>query len=284
MTFGQDGSVPEAARRLLLVHAHPDDETIVTGGVMARYAEEGAHVVLVTCTRGEHGEIVARDLQYLDSAKLLADERVEELARAMAVLGVEDHRFLGPYEDSGMMGTPENERPTAFWQADLEEAAGHLALVVDEVRPQVVVTYDPTGGYGHPDHIQAHRVTLLALEQAEHEVTKVYHVLWGGRARKEREATAYDAAGRPGDFVPPEYEHIAPEEEAPATTRIDVSAYVERKLEALRCHRTQLTVVDRWFALSNNVAHLVLDEELFTLARGPEPSETETDLFAGVTG
>jgi N-acetyl-1-D-myo-inositol-2-amino-2-deoxy-alpha-D-glucopyranoside deacetylase len=277
--------VPASDRSLLLVHAHPDDETIVTGGVMARYADEGARVTLVTCTRGEHGEIVAPDLQHLGAGRLLADQRVEELAAAMEALGVVDHRFLGPYEDSGMMGTAENERPTAFWQADLDEAAGHLVRVVQEVRPQVVVTYDPTGGYGHPDHIQAHRVTLLALERAAHEVAKVYHVLWGGRARKEREAKAYEAAGHPGNFVAPEYEHLAPSEEPQPTTRVDISAYVGRKLAALECHRTQLSVVDRWFALSNNVAHQVLDEELFVLARGTlgGSGTPETDLFAGVT-
>lgn len=249
---------------------------------MAKYAAEGSQVTLVTCTRGEHGEIVASDLQHLGAGKLLADERAGELSRAMAELGVTDHRFLGPYEDSGMMGTAENDRPTAFWQADLEEAAAHLALVVDEARPQVVVTYDPTGGYGHPDHIQAHRVTLLALEQAAHEPAKLYHVLWRGSRRKEREAKAYEEAGRPGGFVPPEFDLTAPDEEEQATTRVDVSAYVDRKLAALRCHRTQLSVVDRWFALSNNVAHRVQDEELFVLARGELAGTTETDLFAGV--
>jgi N-acetyl-1-D-myo-inositol-2-amino-2-deoxy-alpha-D-glucopyranoside deacetylase len=277
-------------RRLLLVHAHPDDESIATGGTMARYVAEGATVTLVTCTRGEQGEIVPEDLRHLGTGKPLADVRVEELAAAMAVLGVTDHRFLGPYEDSGMIGTPENERATAFWNADLDEATAHLVKVVHEVRPQVVVTYDENGGYGHPDHIQAHRVTMLAVEAAKPEwvVPKVYFVAWGGAERRRREAADYEAAGRPGGFDLPQ----PPEEQAPSpeiTATLDVASYVPRKLAAIAAHRTQVSVHQRFFALSNNIAHEVLDEEHFTLAHGT-PGETdpatgrETDLFAGVTG
>jgi N-acetyl-1-D-myo-inositol-2-amino-2-deoxy-alpha-D-glucopyranoside deacetylase len=273
-------------RSLLLVHAHPDDETIVTGGTMARYAAEGARVTLVTCTRGEHGEIVPPDLQHLGTGKPLADVRIGELAAAMAALRVSDHRFLGPYEDSGMMGVEENERPTAFWRADLEEAARQLAAVVDEVRPQVVVTYDANGGYGHPDHIQAHRVTLLALDRATHQVAKLYHVMWGGAARKRQEAAAYLEAGRPGGWDPPQCDELPAEDEPRPTTRIDISVHVDAKLAALRAHQTQLAVDGRWFALSNRVAHLVLDEETYVLARGPltcaPGTDHETDLFAGV--
>jgi N-acetyl-1-D-myo-inositol-2-amino-2-deoxy-alpha-D-glucopyranoside deacetylase len=275
-------------RRLLLVHAHPDDETIATGGTMARYAAEGAEVTLVTCTRGEQGEIVPEGLRHLGTGKPLADARVEELADAMRILGVADHRFLGPYEDSGMIGTPENERATAFWNADLDEATAHLAKVIREVRPQVVVTYDENGGYGHPDHIQAHRVTGLAVAatQADAPVAKLYHCAWGGPERRRREAADYEAAGRPGGFDPPDPDKaLAPP--APPTTRIDIAPYVDLKLEAIAAHRTQVSVVDRFFALSNNVAHAVFDEEWFTLAHGtPGPAGGddgfENDLFAGV--
>ncbi|HVF06215.1 MAG TPA: N-acetyl-1-D-myo-inositol-2-amino-2-deoxy-alpha-D-glucopyranoside deacetylase [Frankiaceae bacterium] len=272
-------------RRLLLVHAHPDDESIATGGVMARYAAEGAQVTLVTCTRGEQGEIVPPGLRRLGTGKALADVRVEELGEAMRRLGVTDHRFLGPYEDSGMMGTPENERATAFWNADLDEAAGHLVKVIHEVRPQVVVTYDENGGYGHPDHIQAHRVTLLAIEQAkpEWEVAKLYHVAWGGPERRRREAAGYEAAGRPGgfDLPDPSTAHHPP---APVTTTVDVGAYLDAKLAAIAAHRTQVTVVPPFFALSDNVAHEAFAAEHFTLVRGrPGGAGVETDLFAGVT-
>jgi N-acetyl-1-D-myo-inositol-2-amino-2-deoxy-alpha-D-glucopyranoside deacetylase len=269
-------------RRLLLVHAHPDDESIATGGTMARYAAEGAAVTLVTCTRGEQGEIVPEDLRHLGTGKALADVRVDELADAMKVLGVTDHRFLGPYEDSGMIGTPENERATAFWNADLDEATAHLVKVIREVRPQVVVTYDENGGYGHPDHIQAHRVTMLSVEAARDEwpVQKVYFIAWGGAERRRREAADYDAAGRPGGFDPPQ----PSDEDTPAppvTTTLDVAPYVDTKLAAIAAHRTQVSVSGRFFALSNNVAHEVFDEEHFTLVKG-SPGETETDLFAGV--
>lgn len=158
-------------RRLLLVHAHPDDETIGTGSTMAYYAAEGAHVTLVTCTLGEEGEIHVPELAGLAAAEAdqLGGYRIAELAAACAELGVTDHRFLGGagrYRDSGMMGLPTNANPRAFWQADLDEAAGYLLEVIREIRPQVVITYDDNGFYGHPDHIQAHRVTIRAVELA----------------------------------------------------------------------------------------------------------------------
>ena len=268
-------------RRLLLVHAHPDDESIATGGVMAKYAAEGAEVTLVTCTRGEQGEIVPPDLRHLGTGKALADVRVEELAAAMRVLGVTDHRFLGPYEDSGMIGTPENERSTAFWNADLDEATGHLVKVVEEVRPQVVVTYDEHGGYGHPDHIQAHQVTNLALAAAGWQVAKLYHVAWGGPERRQRERDDYEAAGRPGGFdLPDPATATAPP--GPVTTSVDIAPYLDAKLAAIAAHRTQVTVVAPFFALSNNVAHKAYGTEHFTLARGTAAGEPEDDLFAGV--
>src|SRR3954462_6982051 len=161
----------EPARRLLLVHAHPDDEVIGTGATMARYAAEGAAVTLVTCTLGEEGEVLVPELAMLaaDQADQLGGYRISELAAACASLGVIDHRFLGGvgrYRDSGMMGVPANENPRCFWRADLREAAEHLVAVIREVRPQVVVTYDPNGFYGHPDHIQAHRVAMEAVRLA----------------------------------------------------------------------------------------------------------------------
>ena len=158
-------------RRLLLVHAHPDDETIGTGATMARAAAENVAVTLVTCTLGEEGEILVPELEHLaaDREDGLGRHRVEELAAAMEALRVTDHRFLGGpgrWRDSGMMGTPANERPECFWQADLGEAVRELVAVVRETRPQVVVTYDERGGYGHPDHVQAHRVTVAAFDAA----------------------------------------------------------------------------------------------------------------------
>src|SRR5271170_869314 len=159
------GSVRQAG--LLLVHAHPDDESIGTGATMAKYAAEGARVTLVTCTLGELGEIIPPDLRHLFPDEL-GQHRIVELDRACAALGVTDHRFLGGagrWRDSGMMGTAGNEDPRCFWRADLDEAARQLGAIIREVNPQVIVTYDANGFYGHPDHIQAHRVAWRAYQQ-----------------------------------------------------------------------------------------------------------------------
>ncbi|HEX2298824.1 MAG TPA: PIG-L family deacetylase, partial [Pseudonocardiaceae bacterium] len=147
----------------MLVHAHPDDEAIGTGATMASYAKQGAIVVLVTCTRGETGEIVAADLTGLrdDDPDGLGRYRESELAEALARLGTTRHHWLGGrgrWRDSGMAGDPENEHPAAFVRADLDEAVREMVAILRDERPQVVVTYDTNGGYGHPDHIQANRV------------------------------------------------------------------------------------------------------------------------------
>jgi N-acetyl-1-D-myo-inositol-2-amino-2-deoxy-alpha-D-glucopyranoside deacetylase len=161
----------DSDRRLLLVHAHPDDETIGTGATMAKYAADGAHVTLVTCTLGELGEILVPELEHLaaDRDGGLGEHRIGERDDAMRALGVTDARWLGGagrWRDSGMMGEPTNDVPGCFWQADVDEAVGELVAVVRQVRPQVIVSYDSNGGYGHPDHIQAHRVAVGAFEAA----------------------------------------------------------------------------------------------------------------------
>src|SRR5260370_4763265 len=172
-------SGPDGGQRLLLVHAHPDDESIGTGARMAKYAAEGAGVTLVTCTLGELGEIIPRELAHLaaDADGGLGQYRIGELAAACEALGVTDHRFLGGpgrWRDSGMMGLPSNDAPDCFWQADVDEAAGELLSVIREVRRQVLVSYDDSGFYGHPDHIQAHRVAWRAFELADGAVAKFY--------------------------------------------------------------------------------------------------------------
>ena len=164
-------STPETGGGLLVVHAHPDDESIETGATMARYAAAGVPVTLVTCTLGELGEIIPADLAYLGAERgdLLGKYRIGELEAACAALGVRDHRFLGGpgrWRDSGMMGLPSNDDPGCFWQADLDEAALDLVAIIREVRPRVMVSYDDRGFYGHPDHIQAHRVAWRAFQLA----------------------------------------------------------------------------------------------------------------------
>jgi N-acetyl-1-D-myo-inositol-2-amino-2-deoxy-alpha-D-glucopyranoside deacetylase len=294
---------PSAApdRRLLLVHAHPDDEAIGQGVTMAKYAAEGAHVTLVTCTLGEEGEVLVPGLEHLaaDQDDALGEHRVTELAKAMAELGVSDHRFLGGpgrYRDSGMMGVESNNRPDCFWRADLLEAADLLVTIIRDIRPQVLVTYDQDGGYGHPDHIQAHRVAmygaLLAavpsyrLDLGESwEIAKIY---WSAT----KESRMRDGLRRMRDAGTPFFD-IDPDGEMPSfvtpdelvTTEIDGRDRVEQKLAAMRAHATQIAVDGPFFALSNNVGNEAWGIESFRLAKGElghRGEGVEDDLFAGV--
>jgi N-acetyl-1-D-myo-inositol-2-amino-2-deoxy-alpha-D-glucopyranoside deacetylase len=295
--------VLDVRRRLLLVHAHPDDETINNGATMAKYVAEGVHVTLVTCTLGEEGEVLVPELAHLaaDQQDGLGQHRISELATAMEALGVRDHRFLGGpgrYRDSGMMGLPTNERPEAFWQADLDEAAAHLVEVLREVRPQVVVTYDENGGYGHPDHIQAHRVAMRAVELAADpgfgageawEVAKVY---WNAipdswmrrglrRLREAGDTTFFEGIDPESDELP----LVVPDHVV--TTAVDATVHVEAKLAAMRAHATQITVDGPFFALSNNLGNEVWGVEFYRLVRGQPGADRdgdgrEPDLFAGL--
>ncbi|MGW2477303.1 N-acetyl-1-D-myo-inositol-2-amino-2-deoxy-alpha-D-glucopyranoside deacetylase [Streptomyces sp. NPDC001665] len=291
------------ARRLLLVHAHPDDESINNGATMARYAAEGALVTLVTCTLGEEGEIIPPALAHLaaDRDDALGPYRTGELAAAMKELGVTDHRFLGGpgrYRDSGMMGVEQNRRPGAFWSADLDEAAGHLVDVIREVRPQVLVTYDPDGGYGHPDHIQAHRVATRAAELAAdaayrpgsgapHTVAKIY---WNRVPRPVAEERFAALRAEAPDAFP----GIAEIGDVPGvvgddriTTVIDGTGYGDAKTAAMRAHATQIAVQGPYFALSNDLGQPVFTTEYYELVSGTPGApagERERDLFAGVPG
>lgn len=255
---------------------------------MAKYVAEGAAVTLVTCTLGEEGEILVPSLAQIGSegADQLGGYRISELSRACAALGVTDHRFLGGaghFRDSGMMGLPQNSGPRAFWSTDLDAAARLLVSVIDEVRPAVVVTYDERGGYGHPDHIQTHRVTMRAVELASWQVAKVYwtaipdSVLAANRLTMARAETRFEVTddpdahgyGTPDDVV---------------TTRIDGSAYLAAKRAAMQAHATQITVAGDYYALSNNLGRPMTAVEHFRLVRGNRgPGEPyEDDLFAGI--
>jgi len=297
---------------MLLVHAHPDDESIGQGATMAMYVAEGRGVTLVTCTAGEMGEILVPELEHLgaDQDDTLGEHRRGELDDAMAALGVTDHRFLGgfgTYRDSGMKWhddgyavAADDIHDNAFWYANLTEAATHLVEVIREVRPQVLVTYDEFGGYGHPDHVQAHRVAmygaLLAgapsyrreLGGEAWEIPKIY---WGATAesrireglRRLREAgntTAFEGMDPDGPLPP----MFRPDEDI--SCEVDASAYVERKMDALRAHATQITTDGPFFALSNNLGAEALGVEQFRLVRGvPGPvgdNGWESDLFAGI--
>ncbi|MCA1217691.1 N-acetyl-1-D-myo-inositol-2-amino-2-deoxy-alpha-D-glucopyranoside deacetylase [Streptomyces sp. 8L] len=287
-------------RRLLLVHAHPDDETINNGATMARYAAEGAGVTLVTCTLGEEGEVIPPDLAHLaaDRDDTLGAHRIGELAAAMKALGVSDHRFLGGpgrFRDSGMMGLPQNEREGAFWHTEVDAAAPYLVEIVRSVRPQVLVTYDDNGGYGHPDHIQAHRVAMRAAALAAdaayrpdlgpaHTIAKVY---WNrvpreaaeeGFARLRASGVAFPGVARVEDLP-------GVVDDASVTAAIDGSAFAARKTAAMRAHATQIAVDGPFFALSNDLGQPLFTTEYYELVRGEAgapPGEREDDLFAGV--
>ncbi|MCW2598799.1 MAG: 1D-myo-inosityl-2-acetamido-2-deoxy-alpha-D-glucopyranoside deacetylase [Frankiales bacterium] len=286
-------------RRLLLVHAHPDDETIGTGATMAKYAAQDALVTLVTCTLGEEGEVLVGELAHLASDRddALGVHRIGELAAACEALGVKDHRFLGGpgrWRDSGMMGTPQNDRPDVFWQADLDEATRALVAVIREVQPQVVVTYDANGGYGHPDHIQAHRVTVQAFDQAG---DPSYAPEVGEPWRPDRlYYTAFPksvlqagidhlkASGHSNFFGVDSAEELPfgnPDEEV--TTEIDARDHLDAKVAAMRAHATQIEVDGPFFALSNNIGQQAMGVEYFILVRGEreDSSGRESDLFGG---
>ncbi|MGW1975956.1 N-acetyl-1-D-myo-inositol-2-amino-2-deoxy-alpha-D-glucopyranoside deacetylase [Streptomyces sp. NPDC001889] len=286
------------ARRLLLVHAHPDDESINNGATMALYAAAGAQVTLVTCTLGEEGEVIPAGLAHLapDREDRLGPHRVGELAAAMKELGVTDHRFLGGpgrFRDSGMMGVEQNHRANAFWRTPVDEAAGYLVETIRELRPQVLVTYDPDGGYGHPDHIQAHRVALRAADLAAepayrrdlgdpHTITKIY---WNRVARSVAEAEFARLRAEAPGAVAAVGDVPGVVDDARITTEIDGSAQVGRKAAAMRAHATQVTVDGNRFELSNHLFQPLFATEWYELARGESGAragERERDLFAGV--
>ncbi len=298
-------------KHLLLVHAHPDDESIGQGATMARYVAEGIGVTLVTCTGGEMGEILVPEMEHMaaDRDDTLADQRKIELDNAMKALGVTDYRHLGGfkrYRDSGMQWHADGHavpadsvHENAFWNADLTEAATHLVEVIREVRPQVMVTYDEFGGYGHPDHIQAHRVAMYGAMLAAvptyrrdlgeaHDIAKIY---WGAMsASKVREGLRdLRAAGDTTTFEGMDPDGPLPKfmvDDEDLTAAVVGESYVDQKMEALRAHATQIAVDGPFFALANNKGNEVWGIEHFRIAKGAPgptgPDGLETDLFAGL--
>ena len=278
--------------RLLLVHAHPDDETINNGATMAHYADLGASVTLVTCTRGEEGEILVPELSHLASTATdkLGEHRISELTDAMKELGVTDFRFLAEgkkvYRDSGMMGTEPNNRPDVFWQADIEEATQYLVSVIEEVKPHVLITYDEIGGYGHPDHIQAHRIAMLAAEKSTWQIQKIY---WNTMPKSVIAESMAKMKELGSDFFGAESVDDLPfaKDDQFVTTLIDGNSQVEKKMAAMKAHVTQISTDGPFFALSNNLGLQVWGDEYYTLVRGEksEPFDEngrERDLFAGI--
>jgi N-acetyl-1-D-myo-inositol-2-amino-2-deoxy-alpha-D-glucopyranoside deacetylase len=285
----------KSAKRLLLVHAHPDDETINNGVTMAKYAADGLDVTLVTCTRGEEGEVLVDSLLNLASSKddKLGEHREVELKDAMHELGIKDFRFLGApskkWRDSGMMGMPQNDRKDVFWQADLDDAANELVKIILEIKPQVLITYDEFGGYGHPDHIKAHQVAMRAAEIASQQGWQVSKIYWNTMPRsviqmgidKMKEVGSEFFGAENADDLP----FAKPDELV--TSVVKAPEYVPQKLAAMKAHATQISVDGPFFALSNNLGLSVWGDEYYTLVKGEvsgpfDENGRELDLFAGV--
>ena len=292
--------VTSAQPRLLFVHAHPDDETITTGATIAHYAARGARVQVLTCTLGEEGEVIGERYARLavDSADQLGGYRIAELTAALGALGAEAPMFLGGagrWRDSGMAGTPAR-RHQRFIDADQSEAIGALVTIIRELRPHVVVTYDPRGGYGHPDHIHTHTLTTAAVTAAggtEHAgepwwVPKLYWTVSASRAiRAGLQALTPADLERDWTHDPDaELDVGYPEEQIDAV--IEDPHALAAKTAALRAHATQVQVgpTGRAFALSNRVAWPLIAAEHYVLVAGSAGQRDargwETDLLAGV--
>jgi N-acetyl-1-D-myo-inositol-2-amino-2-deoxy-alpha-D-glucopyranoside deacetylase len=284
----------DARRRLLLVHAHPDDETLTTGGTMAHYAADpNTSVTLVTCTLGEQGEVIPPHLAELapERGDQLGGYRIGELAAACAALGVRDHRFLGGpgrWRDSGMAlaghgiraATPAQLHPRALARPEaFDEQVDALVAVLAEVRPQVVVTYAADGGYGHPDHVRAHEITAAAVQRIP---TRLFCTVVGRSTLEAGLAGLAAADGIPFRFPAPDELPSVPD--GTITTRIDVTAHRPPRIAALRAHATQVAL---WtsgdvvaYAMSNGVAQPWRDVEEYAAADGaPAPAN---DLFGEV--
>ncbi|PWJ24223.1 N-acetyl-1-D-myo-inositol-2-amino-2-deoxy-alpha-D-glucopyranoside deacetylase [Branchiibius hedensis] len=305
-------------RRLMLVHAHPDDESSTTGATIATYADQGAGVTLVTCTLGERGDIVLPELAHLshDQENALAQVRVVELTEAMAALGVTDFVRLGGdgrWHDTGMVfgpdgmaAPPPDADEASFWRADLLEAANALVPLIRDRRPQVLITYDEFGFYGHPDHIQAHRVATYAIALAAvpsyrpdlGEPWQVQRVLWPAYsesqmrtmiagAQAERQAAIEAGEDRGEDFFadfdldsgqrPPMC--VADDDIA---VRVDGYPVAAQRFAALRAHRSQIKPDEFFFALEGSPPGL-LWQECYRLAGGAPPPAGATDIFAGLS-
>lgn len=293
----------------MTVHAHPDDETIGTGGVMAKAGAAGHGVVVVTCTRGELGEIVVPELDTPENHRRLAEIRAGELETALTALGVTAWENLG-YRDSGMMGSPGNQDPRCLWQADLDDAIRRLVWLVRRDRPDVVTHYNDFGGYGHPDHIRAHQVAIGAFYRAgdpewhpeqvapEHggsgpsvsdgglepwAPAKLYEQAIA-RSRREEMAARAEAAGMTSWWSPPtgagpeelarwdEFMRRSTVDDAQITTRIDVRAFADARWEALLAHRTQISLTDSpLMALGKEALAELWGEETFILRASRVP-------------
>ena len=279
---------------LMAVHAHPDDEVIMTGGVLARAVSEGMRARVVTCTGGELGEVVGAGMDPDEIFPRLGEVRLEELRAALAILGTDGPQLLG-YRDSGMIGTEGNDDPRAFWQANFDEAVGRLVAQIRSFRPSVLVGYDAFGGYGHPDHVQAHRIMLVASEAAAmpllfpdagpaYRVPKVYFAALP-KSRIFMITQLMTAQGMVSPFPPadrPEDVQLGAADDE-ITTTVDVGPWLDQKMRALRAHYSQLSPDSFFLNVPPELEGQAFGTEWFVRLRSSvEVPEHEDDLFAGL--
>jgi mycothiol conjugate amidase Mca len=275
---------------LMAVHAHPDDECMSTGGVLARYAREGIRTVLVTATRGEEGEVLDPDMNPDEVKPKLGDVRTAELECACKHLQVEELHILG-YRDSGMAGWETNNHLDCLAQADLHEATGRLVRLIRELRPHVITCYDETGGYGHPDHLAAYRHVSAAFDTASDPLQfpdegppwqpsrLFYTAMLRSFFQKMRE-TLQAAGVDTSDFERPEMQRLG-YEDADVTTTIDVSDYTDAKQAAFRAHRTQFAADGPFSRLDAETQRAMFAYEHYILARPVDAGPVASDELFG---
>jgi LmbE family N-acetylglucosaminyl deacetylase len=262
-----------SSHTLVCLHAHPDDEAIATGGTMAKAAADGHRVVLVVATKGEHGEVPDA---FLAEGEHLWERRVEETNAAAEILGVQRVEFLG-YIDSGMVGTPENDAAECFWQAPIDEAAGRLAAILEEERADVLTAYDENGVYGHPDHIQVHRVGVRAAELAG--TAKVYENTFDQDYFRQLMSRAAEFGMPEPPLEEPEFTLGVSGDRI--TTAIDVRPYLELKRKAMAAHASQISETSFFLSMPPPAFEATWGTEWFIL-RGASPGSRESDLFQGI--
>ena len=281
----------------LAVHAHPDDEASSTGGLYRLLADQGVRTVLVTCTNGECGDApdgAKPDADHHDGDAVAAIRKVE-LEKAVEILGISRLIRLG-YRDSGMMGWPQNKDPESFWATPVEEAAVRLAAILHEERPQVIMTYNEIGFYGHPDHIQAHRITMRALELIDYEPTLYFNAIpasvmatmrerWEEEDRRKREEELAKGIVREPEVGPVdedgnEIDMGTPDEEIGAI--IDVSAVTDAKYDSLSAHASQISPDSFWMKMTKEEFREAMGRECFKRVTNPQGLEgIVEDIFTG---
>ena len=258
---------------VVFFHAHPDDEAIATGGTMARLASDGHRVLCVTATKGELGEV---EPGFLADGETLGDRRTEELHAACSALGVARGAFLG-YRDSGMIGEPSNDDPDCFWQADVEEAAQRMADLLADETVDVLVTYDENGNYGHPDHIQVHRVGVRAAELLgvrrvyestvdRDAITSMIETMRASDPDAPDPGVEIDSLGLPGSMI---------------TTRVDVRSQLGAKRAAMAAHASQISETSFFLSMTDEVFELAWGTEWYRRRDGHEGMQ-ETSLLEGL--